>query len=166
MVTAGTITITFHDPVLRAIEFGVDAFDIKAKMLAKAVKTSKSGVAYVDVPFTHAASSVPKSIKAKLKNNSRLHMVTPGKAFTRTLHFKGGTQKQKVAHARGITDDIMKQGGKYTTIRRISANSPPSSWWHPGFKGRMLLKKLDPRIQRLTLNILKTAFIDEGFKVK
>lgn len=49
-----------------------------------------------------------------------------------------------------------------TKIRRISANSPPKSWIHPGFKGIHALVKLADQIRDGVLAIVKDHLKKEG----
>ncbi len=94
---------------------------------------------------------------------TRLPMKTAGKKFTRTLLQRRrflpgfGKVKQSVEHKRGLHDDLIRQrtpgraGSRssvsYSTVRRISAKSSPSSWWHPGFKGSGILRKTLPKLK-------------------
>jgi hypothetical protein len=119
---------------------------------------------------TQLPAAVKKAITARAANQSargstqttRLPMKTPGKKFTRVLLKRRsgvpglGKVKQSVSHKRGLHDDLIRtrtkgRGGRgstsYSTIRRISAKSSPSSWWHPGFKGAGLLKKVLPKLK-------------------
>lgn len=151
-VEDGNLVVRFSDPVLIGIERGVDSFDIKAKMLAKAGKTSKSGGTYVDVPFKHTAAAA---------------MVTPKPApivRRRTLRIHGVSKRITVRHKAGLLDDMISVGKTHTTIRRISTKSATSSWWHPGFRGRHVLKTVTPRVRAAAIGILKTAFADAGSK--
>lgn len=103
---------------------------------------------------------------------TRLPMKTPGKSFTRVLFKKRflipGLKKveQKVQHKRGLHDDLVRRRTKvkgqratvsYSTVRRITANSAASSWWHPGFKGAGLLKKTMPKLKTEIDTILRDS---------
>lgn len=155
-VSSTDVTIVIQDPLLRAIEQGADGFDIKTKMLARA-RSSKRGGYYVDIPFLHDATTG----KAALGSAA-----TPGRSFTKTVRARTGNRRVRVQHSRGITDNMRRRGNSYVTIRRISSRSPASSWMHPGFRGRRVLKKIRERVRIATINILKTALADVGFKVE
>ena len=104
---------------------------------------------------------------------TRLPRKTQGKKFTRTLlkarplglGFR--KVKQAVQHKRGLQDDLIRRRKKprgasrgstsYTTIRRISAKSSTSSWYHPGFKAAGLLKKTLPQLKPDIAAILKDS---------
>lgn len=146
--TENGFSINLDRSSVKDLEVGFKPYDMKPKLL-KYGKQSKNGGRYVDIPFTHAASTVPSGIKRALQSVPRVSMTTPGKVFRRL----GKT----VRHTQGIHDDMMKSGGKYTTIRRLSTNSDPQLWWHPGFKGYNLLKKLEKRIKADTIAILKAG---------
>ena len=162
----GKIVLTLKDPLLRAVEYGIDSFDMKARLLAKHGKPSKSGGMYVDVPFEHDAASVSPAAKKAIKKTGRLSIITPGRQFTKTLHLGDVSKRIRVKHKRGIADDMMKRGRTYVTIRRISTKSAPSSWWHPGFRGRHVIEKVTPDIRAATRRILIDTFADLGIKVK
>jgi hypothetical protein len=74
---------------------------------------------------------------------TRLKMTTKGKSFAKDLLFGGHTVKLRGKHKQGIHDDMLKipkRAGKritstYSTYRRVSENSDPTAWWHPGFRG-------------------------------
>lgn len=167
-LTEDGIEVQLTTKTAQAMEGGADAFDIKKAMLAKTTKFSKSGVPYVDVPFTHTPSgtsgttplpvNIKRAIDARAESEgtstTRLPARTSGKKFTRTLLTGGKRKKQKVRHKRGIHDDLVRRGkpsrrssASYSTVRRISAKSSASSWMHPGFKGAGLLKKTLPKLK-------------------
>jgi hypothetical protein len=180
-VTEKAVEIKITDPIVVAVERGAKAFDMKAKLL-KHAKASSKGSVYVDIPFQHKAGSVPQSMRTAGTRAAsaaggaaevRLSMRTEGKSFTRSLQ-RGSIgralglspRKQAVKHSRGVHDDIIRSstraGGKssvrYTTIRRISTKSKPSSWWHPGFKGAHVLDEVLPGLRRDIVAILRNTF--------
>lgn len=130
---------------------------------------------------TQLPAAVKKAITERAVNQSargsvkttRLPMKTPGKKFTRTLLQKRSgvpgfkRTKQSVSHKRGLHDDLIRTSRKgkggargsvsYSTIRRISAKSSPSSWRHPGFKGAGLLKKTLPKLKPEIARILSDS---------
>lgn len=181
-VTDKAVTLTITDPLVLAVEKGTKAFDLKAKLLAHATKSSKTGGPYIDVPFTHKAGEVPAKLRkaastaAKSAGNSaevRLSMKTEGKSFTRQLQ-RGrigqalglSPKKQKVQHKQGVHDDLIRSATKtgskssvsYTTVRRISAMSAATSWWHPGFKAAHVLDKVLSSVKRDVAAIIRDAF--------
>lgn len=184
-ITPSGVDVVLKDPVAAIMEDGASAFDIKRQMLSKAKKFSKKGIPYIDVPFAHQARSIPSGMRKAISrkaaaegtSTTRLPSKTPGRQFTRTLHKRTlgipfGTKKQKVAHKRGIHDDLTrhsggpKKGASYQTIRRISAKSAPGSWWHPGFKGLKLLKKVVPSLNADIQDIVRDSLRAAGIPTK
>jgi len=181
-ITPQGVEITLKDPVAAIIEEGGTAYDIKKVMLARATKFSKTGAPYIDVPFDHAAGEIPSGMKRAISrkasqggtSTTRFPSKTPGRSFTRTLHKRKlgvpFTSKQRVTHKQGVRDDLIRHssGGRntYQTIRRISSKSPPSSWWHPGFKGLKLFKKVVPPLKDDILNIVRDSLRAAGIPTK
>ena len=184
VVTDKDVTINITDPLVLGVERGTKAFDLKAKLLAHATKSSKKGGPYIDVPFTHKAGTVPTKIRAAASRAAksaggaaevRLSMKTEGKSFTRQLQ-RGRigqalglkAKKQEVKHKRGVHDDMIRSsaskggGGRssvsYTTIRRVSMRSSSTAWWHPGFKAARVLDKVLPSVKRDISSIIRDAF--------
>lgn len=181
-VTTKAVTITVTDPVVKAVERGAESFDMKAKLLAHG-KVSKSGGVYVDVPIRHKAGSVPQAIRTAARRAAaktsgvvgevRVSRKTPGRSFTRELH-RGpasqalgiGPKRQEVQHKRGIHDDLIRKSSRtggggwsasYTTVRRISSRSSPTSWHHPGFKAHRVLDGVLPGARREIAGIIRDA---------
>lgn len=171
-VSEKAVTITVTDPVVKAVERGSKAFDMKPKLLARG-RASKSGGVYFDVVLRHKPGSVPQAMRTAGRRAARsfggvgevrMTMKTEGRSFTRSLN-RGpisqalgvGPRKQQVQHKRGIHDDLVRRsartrgGGmsvRYTTIRRVSSRSAATSWWHPGFKARRALDGVLPGAKR------------------
>jgi hypothetical protein len=178
-MTDDGIEVTLGSKIAQALEGGASAYDMKNALLKHAKKTSKSGVAYVDVPFTHTTAGAAGTTKIpfmmkrainKLTLNTagtaRLDQKTAGRKVKKTFYQKatdGGMSKTKqvVQHKRGLHDGLTRtktaQGSRYSTVRRISANSDPSSWMHPGFKGSHILKNTLPKLRRDIEQIVKEA---------
>lgn len=75
-----------------------------------------------------------------------------------------------VKHKTSIHSNMMrtKQGtsGRYSTIRRISANSDAQAWWHPGFKGIQALKQVEPELKQMMKQTFKQELARRGAKTK
>lgn len=181
VVTEKEVSIAVSDPVVRAVERGASAYDMKAKLLARG-KPSKGGGVYVDVPIRHKPGSVPQAIRTagrrlaqQVRGPSvvRVQGATPGKTFTRELN-RGpisralgiGPKMQEVRHKRGIHDDMLrtstrgrrgKMSVEYTTIRRLSSRSAESSWHHPGFKPRKVLDDVLPKAKEDIARLIREA---------
>jgi len=202
-VTDTGIEIRLTTQLARSLELGGSSFDIKAKMLTHAKHFSKDGAPYIDVPFQHAASAgasrmsaLPPAVRAAMTHavatakataikagaskseaaaqTVRLKQRTPGKVFERTLVVGGKTLTTRVAHKRGIHDDLIRTAvagagravTKHSTIRRISSKSSPTSWWHPGFKGVGIFKAVMPQVRKDVEAIIRDSFKSVGLAVR
>ncbi len=124
-------------------ENGTPKFDMKPGLL----KNSKNG--YTDVPISSSKpksggpNEMPKNIYAKAKHlhfGDRLSDRTRLKSskvmpYKHATSLYSGMMKSDRAHAK-------KTGAGYFTIRRVSKNSDPYSWWHPGFQPLNLADKV------------------------
>jgi hypothetical protein len=181
-ISPEAITIQLRDPIARALDSGSSAFDLKKKLLANATKHSRDGKPYVDVPFQHKASTISgwsrtrMALSATLSTSEsvRNSVVTPGAVFDRQLMKRGKpSTTQHVNHKRGIRDDLIRSSTKtsakkssvsYSTIRRISARSSSTSWWHPGFRGKNLLRGAVDALKKDILQIMRDSLRMEGFE--
>ena len=120
--------------------------------------------------FVNGASKAQAAVQTV-----RLDRTTPGRQFNRTLNINGKRVTTQVEHKRGIHDDLIRTASttatgrvhnEYTTIRRISANSAPTSWWHPGFRGVQILKTVMPRLQKDIEAIIRDACTSVGLAVR
>lgn len=100
---------------------------------------------YIDIPFEHAEAGIPKNIKAEAKAGQRsLGVIRLGKGLgeapagirSKTAPEKMGLEPYtwRSGQFAGLIRNALQgnQGGKYMTFRRVSDNSDPSSWIHPG----------------------------------
>ncbi len=182
-VTETSITIRPTTPFARSLEMGFSAFDIKAHLLRNAKKTTKDGEPYMDVPFQHGLSAtsarlhgMPAEVRSRVENElkgkvNRLQGRTQGALKSHTLHVGQGKQvKYQTHHERGIHDNLVriKTGRKseYKTFRRVSGNSNPGAWWHPGFPGVKLFEKAAERLTRPIHQIFADSLRAQGLKVK
>ncbi len=148
-IVDNSVSITIKDPVVRALEHGFKSFDIKVFMLRHA-KIGKNGSPYADVPFTH--ESVPGAVSRKLQKVDRVRF--------------SSAARQKKTSVRRRLDGVMRSGGAYRTIRRISLKSPLDSWIHPGFKGLQLFKKLNKKIREEVISTVTSELSAGGLKAK
>jgi hypothetical protein len=144
------IRVSLDGELPNALEEGYPSFDIKPGLLAGgSVKQGKNGP-YVDVPLRHAASSVRGGIKNILTKLSGAADETSGGILARLpTHVK--VKKQQ----RGL----VKTTEGYRTFRRVSFNSSPQSWIHPGFGGihaaRALTRELTTNIMAIVRSFLR-----------
>jgi hypothetical protein len=196
-ITEHSVTLRPITPAAQALEAGYQAYDIKARVLAKARRFDRNGDPYVDVPFSHkteGTGAMPGEVKASLDRElrnvqarlrhagqstagavARHRAHTPGQSFTRTLHGPNGQPAAQLAvqHKRGIHDDMIRRrlrersrSSEYSTFRRISANSDPLSWWHPGFHGVKLFSKVRAQVKEQIERIFADALTAQGLTVK
>lgn len=83
---------------------------------------------YLNVPFRHKATSMPRSIynQAKQLNQGESLEVSDPLASSWTGY------KHKANKYSGLRRMVNSTYGKYYTFRRVSNKSDPLSWWHPG----------------------------------
>lgn len=187
-VTADGVVIRLLGDVAKALETGFDAYDLKAVMLmSNAVKFSDKGEPYVDVPFRHGMGDttrfqgMPERIRADvqaqlrivrardggLPNKMRVTGKMPGQTVTKNLRMQGAKVPIQTTHKTSIYSDMVRNqmgpnSSKYTTIRRISANSDSLSWWHPGFAGIFAFAAAKPRITHMAKQLVRGAFRNAG----
>lgn len=106
--------------------------------------------------------------------SARLRQTTPGREFDRTLMIGGQGVTTRVKHRQGIHDDLLRTAvyghGKaistYRTFRRVSANSDPLAWWHPGFHGVKIFDKIAPTLEADVKREVVAMLAQRGLKVK
>ena len=151
------VLIRLADPRVRWLESGTLAYDMKPGILAKAKHTTRDGQPYANVPFLHRTS----------KRGSGTTFAA-SKGITRSIKSAvtavrgGGTDRRLFTGAQGfpymskhsdlkVAMETIK-GGKTAvtarTWRRVSPNSPESSWRHPGRDGLEILKAVGAEIER------------------
>ena len=143
-----------------AIEVGMSGFDMKAGMLkSPKAKMTKNGPV-LTIPFRFASAGslgessafsgvLPPSIQRmakkssgglKLKNiPSKYHI--PKSASLRSKGKSASFNQIKNNQSTSIYEGLKKTGGGYITFRKVSLNSDPASWQHPGFTARNFSKK-------------------------
>ena len=133
------------------LESGFPAFDMKTgfKKSSK-VKQTKSGW-YLTIPIRH---STPNSFMYGTPMTKDVYNQAKKLKHGESLSIKGGQETSwngyvhKSSKYDGLTR-IVKDYGKtkqsqYFTFRRVSNNSDPMSWYHPGYIGVKLAKQLTP----------------------
>lgn len=146
------------------LELGKSSFDMKEGFSKSSKKTiTKKGNWYITVPFRHAvpgsvgesgifSSVMPEEVYSIAKKQTKpiqLNQLSPA------LQIKGirpafnlgnrsiPAYKRKSVLYEGLVRnvDTRENRGTYTTFRRVSSKSDPSSWWHPGFPSYNFLGK-------------------------
>lgn len=125
----------------RKLELGFQPYDMKPVFArSNKRKTSKDGGWYMDIPFKHTTPAatgrtgmpMPSSVYRKARN------LPLGGRLPSTMGNYGGMQKQK--------ESPTSSRSSYMTWRRVSSNSSPDSFRHPGFSGAKVLDKVGGKI--------------------
>lgn len=148
------------------LEHGFPSFDIK-RGFAKSPRAhaSKSGGWYLTVPFRHSTpgsngmygTPMPKTVYSaarKLADGGRLSFPGAGdRSWTGYQH--------KNTRYDGLTRIVRSyqsaNQSQYYTFRRVSNNSDPLSWWHPGYRGVQVASRLMPFAQSTFMSILSNS---------
>lgn len=169
------------------IEDGVTPFDMKEGLLTSPKsKWGKDGSLYITVPFRHGTPgaktmpSMPKSVYKDAKQlgysrrNGSLNALASGQQYTYNW---GGRLKQSSegqrSHASnhpgagytwktGLYSGMVRMGqekhSQYITFRRVSTNSDPNSWQHPGVKPRPIREAVIENTREEVLQLIRNGF--------
>lgn len=164
------------------LEKGFDPYDMKDGLLnsskAKRTKTDDpgdQGSPYIDIPFRHNVGSIPRAIKTQVKNLGRaLGTVRLGKGLEKAplgirtklrstaLSPSGGPLMTKSYEWNsGLFAGLKKSaggGGEHVTFRRISWNSDPNSWIHPGAEPKPVTAALKENLGPTLKKMVRAAF--------
>lgn len=172
-------------PHAETIEKGVDPYDMKPKLLASPkAKTNKDGGKYITVPFRHGTPgtkglpSMPNHVydkASKLGFSRRRNAIVA--FFTGRKYKWDGRLKEEPTGQRSHTsphrgagytwksgqfDGMVRMGKKghtqYLTFRRVSTNSDPQSWQHPGVKPRPVRDAVVENTKEEVLNVIRQGF--------
>jgi hypothetical protein len=167
------------------IEEGFEPFDQKEGLLGSPkAKTGKNGSRYITVPFRHGVpgtntmQAMPKHIYEQAKNltySRRNNFLVA--FFTRRKYSWGGrlpssSEDQRTHHAphpgagytwsTGRFSGMVKMGKpkhtQYLTFRRVSTNSDPRSWQHPGVKPRPIREAVIENTRDEVLQLIRNGF--------
>ena len=164
------------------IEAGANIFDEK-EGFAKSTKKKKCGKDgwYLTIPFRHATSSEimkqftkqGENVLSFLKGGSTLSQSELPTGYDEPLgHIIPGSlirYEHKSPIYEGLkrikmnSTEKEKRGG-YFTFRRVSDNSDPQSWFHPGFQAKNLMDKAltEAKLDQVVDSVLQ-EFIDSKF---
>lgn len=164
-------TIRLEGSFQEKLELGSIPYDLKPSFAnSDLVKISKkTGDWYLDIPFRHGTpnskttySRLPYRIynhAKKLPNLGRLSVDEP--PATSWIGYQ---------HTTSIYNDLKKiniKSGKrsiYMTWRRVSKNSDPLSWFHPGFAGVNILEEIKPFSAKI-LEETVSNYIHDAFEI-
>lgn len=166
------------------LEYGKGPFDMKPMLLAgRKAKAGKNGKRYVTVPFRHGVPggtknsvfrSMPADVYAearKLKKGKMLpatalanHRAMPhvialdrktGEVLRDPIVYK---HKDSIYAGMKRTEHKYETAtqSKYMTFRRVSENSDPQSWWHPGYRPHNIARGVQeyckPAVEDMLMN--------------
>ncbi|WIT25813.1 hypothetical protein [Bacillus phage SPO1L1] len=135
----------------RKLELGFQPYDMKPSFSkSDKRKRTKDGGWYLDVPFKHTTPAatgrngmpMPSSIYRKARN------LPMGGRLPSNMGNYGGMQKQK--------ESPTSSRSSYMTWRRVSNNSSPDAFKHPGFSGAKVLDKIDSKIDDIFARVYQS----------
>ena len=177
-----TFTLFLIGGLANDFEFGKSSWDMKPALLSgpHAKVSEKTGVRYNTVPFRHGPESrafaytgkareqklydhfkvAMKLLKKQEYTRERFELTASGMVKKRTLIPSAPVHPYLAGlrHTQVINPKTGKAGhGTKMTWRRISDNSDPSSWLHPGLKALNIHKEVHAYAEREIKNIIKTV---------
>ena len=162
------------------LEEGATSFDIKAGLEKSAKKhMKKDGGWYITIPFRWAtaeaigessifANKMPAAIYQLVKTSSRplsVGELPKGFDIIKT-NSVGYEHKSSIYAGIGKTDissTTKEKRGGYWSFRRVSDNSDPNSWIHPGFPP---LKLMEKTLNELQFDAIVDRAIDDFLSKK
>lgn len=169
------------------VEDGYGPYDMKPKLLSSSkARVNDKGQRYITIPFRHnvpgagaTGAAMPQNIynQAKRLDFSTITGRNPWGRFTYLWGGRTGASsqgQQTKAKVGGMTapyqwktgqysgmvrmkDSATGKSGGYLTFRRISENSDPNSWWHPGQKPRPVTQAVIENSEEQVLRLIRTG---------
>jgi hypothetical protein len=167
------------------IEDGIKPYDMKPGLLASPkAKVNKEGKRWITVPYRHGTpgtsglQSMPKNVYSLAKNlgfsrrNNSLKAFFTGRKYEWSGRLKETNQGQRshfgshpgsgYTWKSGQFSGMVRMGGKghtqYLTFRRVSENSDPRSWQHPGVKPRPIREAVVENTRDEVLQLIRRGF--------
>ena len=145
------------------LESGFGPFDMKVGFgKSSKVSRTKGGGWYLTIPYRHSTPNSNGSFGAPMPK--AVYNVAKKLAPGASMSVKGGNRTSWTGykHKNNVYDGLQRivksyQGtnqSQYYTFRRVSNNSDPTSWWHPGFTGVRIAEKLMPFAQQTFVDTL------------
>lgn len=172
-------------PQASIIEDGIKAYDMKPGLLSSPkAKTNQDGKKWITVPYRHGTpgtvgmASMPPNVyqmAQKLgfsRRNNAIKAFFTGRKYTWNGKLSESAQGQRShfgSHSgsgytwkTGQFSGMVKMGSKghsqYLTFRRVSENSDPNSWQHPGVKPRPIREAVVENTRDEALAIIRRGF--------
>ncbi|WP_052269367.1 hypothetical protein [Geobacter anodireducens] len=180
----GRVVAASH--IAKDLEYGKGPWDMKPMLLGgPKVKTGKNGSRYNTIPFRHGTSPkhapnsnfkpMPKDIyaearklKASVRDGNRI--VWGGKLTgTEERYAPGKTPSTGYQHKAGRFEGMVRiekeyeraTQSKYLTFRRVSSNSDPQAWVHPGYKAHHIARGVATHCEPAVRAIIEAAALQE-----
>lgn len=172
-------------PRAELIEEGIQPFDQKAGLLGSPkAKTGADGKKYITVPYRHGtpgttglpampsnAYQQAKKLGFSRRNNfikslftgrkytwdGRLHETSQGQRSHFGSH-PGAGYTWKTGQYSGMVRTGKANHTQYMTFRRVSENSDPKSWQHPGVKPRPIREAVIENTRKDVLELIRRGF--------
>lgn len=173
------LTISLKGKLPNMIEGGSPPYDLKPGLLRSSkAKHTKKGQPYITVPFklrTPGASSggglaMPSGIykqAVKMAFGQQLSLPKRYDSYGIRSRFspdlkRWGHYTWKTSPFAGITkvprfSGQLKSSGEYLTFRRVSKNSDPNSWIHPGFQAKNFVDKAAVSLNKIFPDIVNSV---------
>lgn len=124
------------DERLKQLDKGIPPYDMKPGFRRNATP-SKSGGWYTNVPFRHMTPPVGG------KNSLSWHVYNQVRKMSTRQRYQDNSPVgvshtgyvHKASKLQGLKRVVASYGSNYYTFRRVSNNSDPASWIHPGRPG-------------------------------
>jgi hypothetical protein len=144
-------------------EKGRGPFDMKPGLLADHPDGLNVPIAS-SAPGKGGPNPLSKNMYARIKRGIK----RPGDRFAQ----RGGRRTRsydksylhKAPKYQGLTKSTKfwakKTGAEYVTFRKVSKNSDPNSWWHPGFEALDLMKQVQVFIKEQAPEIMQKVILN------
>lgn len=141
----------------KKLELGYSSYDMKPFFArSDKKKRAKNGGWYMDVPFRHTTPAatgrngmpMPSSVYARARN------LPPGGRLPNTMGNFGGMKRVKESNT--------SSRSAYMTWRRVSDNSSPDSFIHPGYKGANVMDKVQGGIDDIFMRVMQSSLPDSS----
>lgn len=169
------------------IEEGYGPFDMKPGLLkSPKARVDRNGNRYITIPFRHnvpeagaTGAPMPQNIynQARKLDFSEITGRNPWGRFTYLWGGRIGQMEQgrqvkpqvggmtapyqwKTSPFSGMVrmkDSATNRSGGYLTFRRVSVNSDPNAWWHPGVKPKPVTQAVIENSEEQVLRLIRTG---------
>lgn len=194
----GAVVLDYtKDPLIQMLEEGASGFDMKEGFLnSPKAKTGKNGNKYLTIPFSWGGSDsiesnstfsnkMPKEIEKIVKskdigkavNKSDLNKLGGSFAIPKTRDkveipksktFESYTHKSSIYEGITKTKDSVTGQTSTNSFRRVSLNSSPNSWIHPGIEAKNIaelsLDNFENKIEPIMTRAIDNALSALGFE--